>query len=231
MRQTPRRRLQLNSPSPPNRSSLLHSHDRCRLGVLHPRKPHESPISAVLQSLSDETHEGGFRFSAVPKPLSDKPPVLRHHHPLSTVDLLRASPHTLKHLESPLSAVLQSLSDAFQAPLPRSKLPPLSGRFLSSSQAPSSTVGPSGLSPNQVIWSESTMSSREGVASKVLQETGCVLSQPYNDGRIISGQGTIELELLEQVQDIDAVILPISGGGLISGVAIAAKSIKLDYSS
>ncbi|XP_010455573.1 PREDICTED: serine racemase [Camelina sativa] len=78
----------------------------------------------------------------------------------------------------------------------------------------------------KVIWSESTMSSRETVASKVLQETGSVLIHPYNDGRIISGQGTIALELLEQIQEIDAIVVPISGGGLISGVALAAKSIK-----
>ncbi|KAJ0105409.1 hypothetical protein Patl1_17751 [Pistacia atlantica] len=78
----------------------------------------------------------------------------------------------------------------------------------------------------QVIWSEVTMQSRESVASKVLQETGAVLLHPYNDGRIISGQGTISLELLEQVPQLDCIIVPISGGGLISGVALAAKSIN-----
>ncbi|XP_023898616.2 serine racemase isoform X1 [Quercus suber] len=78
----------------------------------------------------------------------------------------------------------------------------------------------------QVIWSEATMQSRESVASKVLQETGAVLVHPYNDGRIISGQGTISLEFLEQAPQIDTLIVPISGGGLISGVALAAKSIN-----
>ncbi|XP_059442800.1 serine racemase isoform X2 [Corylus avellana] len=78
----------------------------------------------------------------------------------------------------------------------------------------------------QVIWSEATMQSRESVASKVLQETGAVLVHPYNDGRIISGQGTLSLELLEQAPDIDTLIVPISGGGLVSGVALAAKSIN-----
>ncbi|KAG6688667.1 hypothetical protein I3843_11G133500 [Carya illinoinensis] len=78
----------------------------------------------------------------------------------------------------------------------------------------------------QVIWSEATMQSRESVASKVLQETGAVLVHPYNDWRIISGQGTISLELLEQAPEIDTLIVPISGGGLISGVALAAKSIN-----
>ncbi|KAK4389303.1 Serine racemase [Sesamum angolense] len=78
----------------------------------------------------------------------------------------------------------------------------------------------------QIIWSEANVQSREEVAAKVLQDTSAVLIHPYNDGRIISGQGTISLELLEQVPHIDTIIVPISGGGLISGVALAAKSIN-----
>ncbi|KAE9459590.1 hypothetical protein C3L33_08559, partial [Rhododendron williamsianum] len=78
----------------------------------------------------------------------------------------------------------------------------------------------------RVIWSESNLRSREDTATKVLQETGAVLLHPYNDGRTISGQGTISLELLEQAPQLDAIIVPISGGGLISGVALAAKSIN-----
>ncbi|KAK3434376.1 hypothetical protein EUGRSUZ_D01864 [Eucalyptus grandis] len=78
----------------------------------------------------------------------------------------------------------------------------------------------------QVIWSEATMKSREDTASKVSRETGAVLIHPYNDKRIISGQGTISVELLEQAPQIDTIIVPISGGGLISGVALAAKSMN-----
>ncbi|RVX09115.1 Serine racemase [Vitis vinifera] len=78
----------------------------------------------------------------------------------------------------------------------------------------------------QVIWSRATMQSREDIATRVLQETGAVLLHPYNDGRIISGQGTVSLELLEQAPQIDTIMVPISGGGLISGVALAAKSIN-----
>ncbi|CAI0476325.1 unnamed protein product [Linum tenue] len=78
----------------------------------------------------------------------------------------------------------------------------------------------------QVIWSENTMQAREDTASRVLEETGAVLLHPFNDGRIISGQGTISLELLEQVTHLDTLVVPISGGGLISGMAIAAKSIN-----
>ncbi|XP_073112552.1 serine racemase [Elaeis guineensis] len=78
----------------------------------------------------------------------------------------------------------------------------------------------------QVIWSEATFQSRESTARKVQQETGAVLIHPFNDKRIISGQGTISLEMLEQVRDIDTIIVPISGGGLISGVTLAAKAIN-----
>ncbi|KAJ0967189.1 hypothetical protein J5N97_024106 [Dioscorea zingiberensis] len=78
----------------------------------------------------------------------------------------------------------------------------------------------------QIIWSETTIHSRETTASKVQQETGAVLVHPFNDKRIISGQGTISLELLEQIPEIDLIIVPISGGGLISGVTLAAKAIN-----
>ncbi|XP_047341103.1 serine racemase [Impatiens glandulifera] len=78
----------------------------------------------------------------------------------------------------------------------------------------------------QIIWSEANLLSREETAAKVLQETGAVFLHPYNDGRIISGQGTISLEFLEQAPQIDTIVVPISGGGLISGIALAAKSIN-----
>ncbi|KAK9020923.1 hypothetical protein V6N11_010935 [Hibiscus sabdariffa] len=78
----------------------------------------------------------------------------------------------------------------------------------------------------QIIWSEAPVQSREEIATKVLQETGAAFIHPYDDGRIISGQGTISLELLEQAPLIDTIIVPISGGGLMSGVALAAKSIN-----
>ncbi|KAG5589612.1 hypothetical protein H5410_040126 [Solanum commersonii] len=77
-----------------------------------------------------------------------------------------------------------------------------------------------------VIFSEPSMQSREDTANKVLQDTGAVLIPSSNDGRIISGQGTISLEFLEQASEIDTLIVPISGGGMISGVALAAKAIN-----
>lgn len=63
-------------------------------------------------------------------------------------------------------------------------------------------------------------------ALEIKEETGMEFIHPFNDKMVIAGQGTIGLEILEQLSDVDAVIIPIGGGGLISGVAFAIKSLK-----
>jgi threonine dehydratase len=57
---------------------------------------------------------------------------------------------------------------------------------------------------------------------------GRVLVHPFEDARVAAGQGTVALELLEQAPDVEAVVVPIGGGGLIAGIAVAIKSIKPD---
>ena len=66
---------------------------------------------------------------------------------------------------------------------------------------------------------------RFAIAEKIAAETGGVLLPPYNDEDIMAGQGTAGLEICRQCPYIDKVIVPVSGGGLISGVAVAVKSI------
>jgi threonine dehydratase len=63
-------------------------------------------------------------------------------------------------------------------------------------------------------------------ALELKEEKGYTFIHPFNDEDVIAGQGTIGLELLEQLPDVDAVIVPIGGGGLISGVAYALKSLN-----
>ncbi len=63
-------------------------------------------------------------------------------------------------------------------------------------------------------------------AKELANERGSTFVPPYEDEKIIAGQGTIGLELVEQIQDLDTIIIPIGGGGLISGVSIAAKALK-----
>ena len=63
-------------------------------------------------------------------------------------------------------------------------------------------------------------------AVELAEEHGYTFVHPYNDYDVICGQGTIALEILEELEDIDVILAPVGGGGLISGLALAAKAIK-----
>lgn len=79
-----------------------------------------------------------------------------------------------------------------------------------------------------ITFCEPTLEARETTLAKVVDATGSVVVHPYNDERVIAGQGTAALELLDLVPDLDAIIAPIGGGGLISGTVIAAAGLKAD---
>jgi threonine dehydratase len=66
--------------------------------------------------------------------------------------------------------------------------------------------------------------SREAIADRIRSERGCTLIPPFDHPSVIAGQGTAALELLEDVPELDAIVAPVGGGGLISGCAIVAKS-------
>ena len=73
---------------------------------------------------------------------------------------------------------------------------------------------------------EPTLEAREATLAQVARESGACPIHPYNDDRIIAGQGTAALELLQEHPDLDVVIAPVGGGGLLSGTAIAAREIS-----
>ncbi|MEO1984315.1 MAG: pyridoxal-phosphate dependent enzyme [Fuerstiella sp.] len=68
--------------------------------------------------------------------------------------------------------------------------------------------------------------SRQAAADKVIADTGATFIHPFNDARVIAGQGTAVLELLEDVANLDTIVVPVGGGGLLSGTLIAAKSLN-----
>lgn len=76
------------------------------------------------------------------------------------------------------------------------------------------------------IIHESEQTTREKIANEVLEQTGGVLIPPYDYPDIIAGQGTAALELHDQVTDLDAIIAPIGGGGLMSGTSITTRSVR-----
>ncbi len=63
-------------------------------------------------------------------------------------------------------------------------------------------------------------------AARLAEENGYTFCHPFNDPYVIAGQGTIGLEILEQLPDVEQIVCPIGGGGLISGIASAVKSLK-----
>jgi len=77
-----------------------------------------------------------------------------------------------------------------------------------------------------ITWCKPTMASRDEHLAAVVQRTGATIVHPYNDERIIAGQGTAALELLDEIPGLDVLMTPVGGGGLISGCAIAAKSLQ-----
>lgn len=73
---------------------------------------------------------------------------------------------------------------------------------------------------------EPTQAAREATLAQVVAETGAEVVHPYNDERVIAGQGTAALELLADAPDLDVIIAPVGGGGLLSGVALATKALS-----
>jgi threonine dehydratase len=74
-----------------------------------------------------------------------------------------------------------------------------------------------------ITFCEPTLKARESTAAKIIEETGATMIHPYNNYRIIAGAGTAALELLEEVPDLDYILAPVGGGGLLSGTALASK--------
>ncbi|NGM44693.1 pyridoxal-phosphate dependent enzyme [Rhodobacter sp. SGA-6-6] len=77
----------------------------------------------------------------------------------------------------------------------------------------------------QITECEPSTSSREAVFAEVEARTGAEFVHPYNDPRVIAGQGTCSRELLEQVEGLEAVVAPIGGGGMISGTCLTLSTL------
>jgi threonine dehydratase len=78
----------------------------------------------------------------------------------------------------------------------------------------------------EIVIVEPASSAREAKAEELVRERGLVFVPPYDDDRIIAGQGTVGLEIVEDVPDLAAVLAPIGGGGLASGIAVAVKALR-----
>jgi threonine dehydratase len=80
----------------------------------------------------------------------------------------------------------------------------------------------------EITWCAPTLTAREQAAAQVVDATGATLVHPYDDLRVMAGQATAALELMNQVQALDLILCPVGGGGLLSGSAVAAKTLRPD---
>lgn len=80
----------------------------------------------------------------------------------------------------------------------------------------------------EVVWCEPEQESRESVLKELIEKTGAVVVHPYNDERIMAGQGTCAKELLEDHPELDVIVSPVSGGGLLSGTLLSSKALNTD---
>ena len=78
----------------------------------------------------------------------------------------------------------------------------------------------------RVVAYDRASEDREQIARRIAAEEGALLVPPFDDDAVIAGQGTIALELLAEVPDLDVLISPCSGGGLLSGLAVAGRGVR-----
>lgn len=80
----------------------------------------------------------------------------------------------------------------------------------------------------KITYCENSLNARETACTQIAARTGAALVHPFDDLRVMAGQGTAALELLEEVPDLDIILCPVGGGGLLCGTAVAAKGLQPD---
>ncbi len=102
----------------------------------------------------------------------------------------------------------------------------ITARIVMPSNAPAVKIAAVKNYGGQITFCEPTQQSREATAAAIIEQTGAVMIHPFNNDHVIAGQATAAIELLEDVPDLDYLLTPVGGGGLLSGTAIAARAVK-----
>jgi threonine dehydratase len=92
--------------------------------------------------------------------------------------------------------------------------------------APKSKIHNVGSYGGWITFCEPNLTAREAECQRISRETGAVLIHPFDDYQVMAGQGTAALEMLEDQPDLDALLCPVGGGGLLCGTAVAAKGTR-----
>jgi len=92
--------------------------------------------------------------------------------------------------------------------------------------APASKLAATRAHGARIVTYDRAAEDREAIAQRIADDTGATIVPPYDHPWTIAGQGTAALELLDEIPDLDALVIPIGGGGLISGCSIAAHALR-----
>jgi threonine dehydratase len=102
----------------------------------------------------------------------------------------------------------------------------ISARIVMPSNAPKTKIESVRRNGGIIVFCEPTLAAREAACARIIAETGARLVHPFDDYAVMAGQGTATLELLEQAPELDLIIVPVGGGGLLCGTAVAAKGAR-----
>jgi threo-3-hydroxy-L-aspartate ammonia-lyase len=106
------------------------------------------------------------------------------------------------------------------------KLLGLKATIVMPSDAPAAKLAATRAYGADVVLYDRYSESRDDIGGRLVAERGAVLVPPFDDYQIMAGQATAAVELLEDVPDLDAIVVPVSGGGLIAGCAVAARRMR-----
>jgi threonine dehydratase len=102
----------------------------------------------------------------------------------------------------------------------------ISAHIVMPSNAPKTKIESVRRNGGIIVFCEPTLAAREAACAQIIAETGARLVHPFDDYAVMAGQGTATLELLEQAPELDLIIVPVGGGGLLCGTAVAAKGAR-----
>jgi len=106
------------------------------------------------------------------------------------------------------------------------KLLGLKATIVMPSDAPAAKLAATRAYGAEIVFYDRYRESRDEIGARLVAERGAVLVPPFDDYQIMAGQATAAVELLEDVPDLDAIVVPVSGGGLIAGCAVAARRMR-----
>lgn len=133
---------------------------------------------------------------------------------------------SLSAAEKALGVIAMSAGNHAQAVAYHAKRLGIPATIVMPETTPSTKVERTKSHGAHVLLSGETLADSQITAEAIVAEKGLILVHPYDDDRIIAGQGTIGIEMLEDEPGLEAIVVPVGGGGVISGTAIAAKTIK-----